>query len=1783
MRILWVLAVACFISGCGGGGGGSSPPGQVPAPIPSEPPPPVQDVSANGNWRASVIEDGIDYTYGIILQDGALLGLITALEGIVFLEGSYTVTGTEISGSYRMGTAETGTFSGTVVEGESISLTLNSGGETSSLRVNLHPDYNRPSSLSLVQGTWVQVLAGESVSTVTVSADGAFFGQDIFGCVITGAVTIINAAHNLYDLLYSVASCAESNGEYTGYGILSDAPTGGSNNIFVVLTHSLGTNWGLSQYESTGGTPGTGGGGMVDGDDDNDGVSNANDAFPQDPDESVDTDGDGTGNNADTDDDNDGVSDTDDACPLDDDNNCEPIPTALAPANQSEFDQLVGEKRIVGDDPANYTHFYFFRNFQETRDGETYRGTYTYTNSGENSGTVVFNYGSGSGDTCTFSITFDTRTTGRLSFICSDDRTGELSWSLTDPPSIGQGDEDFDLDPDGQYRGATYANGRLWILNYGDEGWQIDAYHTTGEPDEASGFGLDTDNGDAFGIAYANERFYAVDHGDDKVYAYHASGSRDVASDFDLDPEVVTPLGIAYANGRFYVLDGDLDTIWVHGISGQRDADSDFVLRSEDVDEQTVNPTGAITYRNGRLHIASHHNKVYAYHTSGQRDPASDFDLVANIDINGWWGIAYANDRFYLIHPRHNRVYVYDGPTQPGGGGSEARYEVGDAITTLPTGTWFPDVSRGGVAFRIIGGVPAIDFGNGGYIEEGSNRYTCASAGGCELRGREVRAGTIVQTPSGVAPEEIPPTSGTAGTCEVALGRSAGAGGTETVSVALSDALETEVGTLDSPFVVRARMDSASDFDVYRIVLSEAGRLVVLSSGALDTQAVFLRSDCTEAGRVVEDVRVVEGFAANNYNFTLGGDLDPGTYYMVVYEWASRTGNYTLELGFASDDGVNGTPVIEPVAHQEVAPGGTATVDVEVTDDTGDAHAIVATSDNEDVVTVDLRGSGSSRSQVMTAKAAGTATVTLRAVDQEDAVASPVTFDVIVASPTLAAPALEPGSSSGDLEVTVVTMFRPRETRAHDYQIRVKRPQTPWHTVGCHAITNNSDGTAARPFSVTLGNNPAGLTYEVRYRYRNSSSCNAGSPGPWSAVAEGTSSGTAANATPAFPEGASTDRSVNENVGGDINVGSPVAASDADGGRDVLTYSLGGADAGSFQIVAGTGQIRTRDGITYDHEARDTYSVTVQARDVHSETDRISVDIHIVDLGSICASPPRLRLNYGDGELTVRWTPLANQSGSASVLGYEVERRDGAGGAWGNRQTIGGRATSNTTYTGLVNGRQYDVRIRPFGNEDPCDWSTPVSGIPTTDTAPQDQSDFEDRVPPGTQLRGWRFPVPGRFSEMRDGRQLDGSYRYVRTDPDRGTITFEYDEIGQSGCEVSLLFSSLTSGSFLDECEGAGVNVDVNFDIEESPAPSEQLAPRSMEEFDALAIGNDNILPGLHFGELIVGEGGAYSGILHHRRGESAYDRIFGNYIYENTGPASGLLTIRLGCMSFSSPSENPCPREEWDNTPADRSGTREEWIFELTFLSPDAAEYTATIHRHGRAPLTLNGFIDFKAGDNLSSFPPELLPPGSPPQASGNDLFGVDAATGSTSISIGGDSIQTILVQDGGVQDIAYQPGDWLEPKDGGNQRMMIVGAGQTGAPVAAGLVFRAGIPAQARTVSLASGQAGLIALSVVCMQIEKGIPKRGSRFFSQPKSPVGAVQMCQRNCVVAGGDALQRCVWECEGGADGATSIVDDIGDNAMRQLLDALGESSASEPIGTGVRSRSNDLKTALPRID
>jgi hypothetical protein len=74
------------------------------------------------------------------------------------------------------------------------------------------------------------------------------------------------------------------------------------------------------------------------------------------------------------------------------------------------------------------------------------------------------------------------------------------------------------------------------------------------------------------------------------------------------------------------------------------------------------------------------------------------------------------------------------------------------------------------------------------------------------------------------------------------------------------------------------------------------------------------------------------------------------------------------------------------------------------------------------------------------------------------------------------------------------------------------------------------------------------------------------------------------------------------------------------------------------------------------------------------------------------------------------------------------------------------------------------------------------------------------------------------------------------------------------------------------------------------------------------------------------------------------------------------------------------------------------------------------------------------------------------------------------------------------------------------------------------------AGILPRVEPAQSTSTESSIIQVSVVCMQINGDIPTRGSRYFSQPKTAVGPVQTCQRNCVLTGANNIQSCVWRCE-----------------------------------------------------
>ena len=1462
-------------------------------------------------------------------------------------------------------------------------------------------------------------------------------------------------------------------------------------------------------------------------------------------------------------------------------------------------------------------------------------------------------------------------------------------------------------------------------------------------------------------------------------------------------------------------------------------------------------------------------------------------------------------------------------------GGEMKTYGTGETIDTLPTGSWSFDRLGGSVGFRTVGGEPDIQFGEGGYLERGSYRYTCESAAGCRVRGREVTAGRIVQTPLGGSGDEAPEgpdlvvespsasaiavqpgasftltatvrnrgneraaattlryfrssnatistgdtevgsvaadaldastaserstdvtapavfatyyygacadvvdgesdtgnncsaavavtVSARTATCAVDLDRSSGAGGTEGVEFALAAARQAQVGEDFS--WIHTQLVKASDFHVYEFALT-AGRLAVFTQSELDMQAVFLGDDCTEvdAVQIVEDIALLPGEHYENFDFRLAGDLDPGTYYLVVFEWSGRTGDYSLGMEF-DDPLVNGFPAITwNIPDQEIAPGDTATAFVHVVDDRGDTHTFSVESDDENVVTVSVTetatvdpggwvGPGERSTAVLhfVAGTEGTAGVRVRVADQHEDKIYSIGFTVAVTSPSLSAPTVETGSAAGELTVAFTATFDPMETRAYEYEVRRKRPQTPWARV-CHRFTSNSDSVVTVPAGVTFSGLRAGVSHEVRYRDRGSSSCYDGTPGGWSAVGEGatraqprafeldadnrdpagivatngllyvlddvddrifaytttggrdaasdfdldadngqpegiarangklyvaddadgkiyaylmsgerdaaadldlhTDNGTpwgltyvderfyvvdgtddsvyayrlsgardavadfdldadnsvpggiayaggrffvadwsdaqvyaylasgerdenfdfdldadnrrpdgvayaagsfyvvddatdrifvyaedggAAAARLSFPEGIATNRAIPENIPAGIHVGGPVSAD----GDEGLVYSLDGPDAGSFDLLPATGQIRTKDGVAYDYETQDRYVVEVGAADDDGNRASIDVTIRIIDLVPSCGSQDELNLrtNHGDGRLTLRWDPLAALAGHAPVQGYETEIRRGDTAAWSDRRAFLGRNITGAVYGDLDNEVGYQVRVRPINAEGDCEWSTPVSGIPTADRAPRDDEEYHDRFGPhpvGTPDRNLRLLTPGRCRHTLDGVRLDADCTYERTGPHAGRISLEFDDPSRGSCDVVLAYSSLTAGSFVDECFDAGVNTEVAFDrsfrmppLSDRDAEDEvPRAPRSQEEFDVLAWGRDDFIPGLGFGcapvfdncEFAPGRG--YTFGRDADTGRPLY--VEGEYTYMNTGPSTGVLTFRddlgssytftldfggsggmratieapggdasvwpgmphldltLGTQPVLLPIppfvsaaiaiETDVAATDWDGledriptpgnpaypiSPRDNllgrtlfgalanaafgdgihgDGLRllghgfqyrktghnravvtfgfwdylerfpdtyrnfgelqqalsgSTWVFDLTFTSERAARYTLTVTKEGHLPTAVEGVVDFH-GDGISvdEFPEELLLPEDAPQASGEDVSGVEVAPAITVSRLGADDLQTFLVSAAGAD---YQPGDWLEPKDGGNQRMMIVGAGQ-------------------------------------------------------------------------------------------------------------------------------------------
>ena len=179
-----------------------------------------------------------------------------------------------------------------------------------------------------------------------------------------------------------------------------------------------------------------------------------------------------------------------------------------------------------------------------------------------------------------------------------------------------------------------------------------------------------------------------------------------------------------------------------------------------------------------------------------------------------------------------------------------------------------------------------------------------------------------------------------------------------------------------------------------------------------------------------------------------------------------------------------------------------------------------------------------------------------------------------------------------------------------------------------------------------------------------------------------------------------------ENTAADEDVGAAVTATDADAG-DTLSYTLGGDDMASFGIVATSGQIQTISGVSYDHEAKDSYTVTVTASD-GTDSAVATVTISLTDVDEPPDAPSAISVTAvadSSTSLTVSWTAPAND-GKPAIESYDVQYRVSGATDWLDGPEVTG-TTTTTTVSDLTADTEYEVQVRATNDEGDSDWSDP--------------------------------------------------------------------------------------------------------------------------------------------------------------------------------------------------------------------------------------------------------------------------------------------------------------------------------------------------------------------------------------------------------------------------------------------------------------------------------------------
>lgn len=237
MKSTHLIPIFVFCGSVGACGGGSDGPVQPP---PQEPPPALL---FGGFWLGTMsFESGqITEEYIALVTEDGQFRFLSATMPFLFSgvqatnDGSVSATGQGITDLVFLdGTHSTAfTAEGTLVEREGFSGAWSTtAGDAGTFDFSYDPEYERPSSLALLEGVWSAYDDfGSPVATFTFDPSGTFNGQNVAGCSSLGDVMIADGRYNVYLVNSTISGCGIA-GDYSGMAALADV--NGSNDAMVL-------------------------------------------------------------------------------------------------------------------------------------------------------------------------------------------------------------------------------------------------------------------------------------------------------------------------------------------------------------------------------------------------------------------------------------------------------------------------------------------------------------------------------------------------------------------------------------------------------------------------------------------------------------------------------------------------------------------------------------------------------------------------------------------------------------------------------------------------------------------------------------------------------------------------------------------------------------------------------------------------------------------------------------------------------------------------------------------------------------------------------------------------------------------------------------------------------------------------------------------------------------------------------------------------------------------------------------------------------------------------------------------------------------------------------------------------------------------------------------------------------------------------------------------------------------------------------------------------------------